>query len=294
MNGAMAYESFTLGGITVPQQEFGVVDKAAWYGDHYSSGLVGFAYATLTSAFYGTDPSQDTKGNTTLYNPLFVSMYNLSLIAPVFSLAIDRDPNNGGVLALGGIPDIPHSPYWASSPIQSVGVFSGTDIPAYEFYTVQSDGFAISSSPYTQFNTQNTDNPSKTNVIDGGMVVIDSGTSLVYAPNAVADAVAAAFSPPATYNENVGTWYVSCNATAPIFGVSISQKIFFVNGEDLVVPSSDNECISGVQRNNGGLAILGDVWMKNVISVFDIGAEMMRFSAREYYNLTETSQPADT
>ena len=294
LNGDMAYERFTLAGITVPRQKFGVVDYAGWYGDGYSAGLVGFAYGTLTSAYNGTDPTQDARGGTLMYNPLFVNMYNLSLVAPVFSLAIDRDPNNGGVLALGGIPNVPHSPHWVSSPIQSVGVFIGTTTPAYEFYEIQTDGFAFSSSPSTQFNPYPNSNPRKRNLVASGSIIVDSGTSLVYAPNNVAAGVAAAFYPPASYDSSTDAYFVSCTAQPPVFGVSIGKKIFYVNGLDMIVPSSEGQCISGVQPNNGGLTILGDVWMKNVISVFDIGAEQMRFASREYYGLTTTSIPSTT
>jgi aspergillopepsin I len=285
LNGDMGYETFTFGGITVPHQKFGLVDYAGWYGDGYSSGLIGFAYGTLTSAYNGTDPSKDVRGGTLLYNPLFVSMYNLSLIAPIFSMAINRDPNDGGLLALGGIPDIPHSPCWISTAIQSVGFFIGTNTPAYEFYTVEINGFAFSASQYTQFDVLGTGNPAKTPIIEPASVIVDSGTSLVYAPNDVARGVALGFRPPAVFDSDTGAWYVACNATPPTFGVSIGHKIFFANGQDLIIPSSGGHCISGVQPKNDGLTILGDVWMKNVITVFDIGAAMMRFAAREYYSL---------
>ena len=294
LTGDMAYERFTLAGITVPQQKFAVVDYAAWFGDGYSAGLVGFAYGTLTSAYPGNDPSQDQRGGTLMYNPLFVSMYNLSLIAPVFSLAIDRDPSNGGVLALGGIPNVPHSPSWVNTPIQSVGVFVGTSTPAYEFYSIHSDGFAVSANSSTQFNPYSNSNPRKKNLLANGTVIVDSGTSLVYAPNNVADAVAAAFQPPASYDANTDAYFVSCTAKPPVFGVSIGKKIFCVNGQDLIVPSSASQCLSGVQPSNGGLTILGDVWMKSVLAVFDIGAEKMRFASRASYGLTSTSIPAST
>ncbi|KAK3705699.1 hypothetical protein LTR37_013142 [Vermiconidia calcicola] len=294
LNGDMSYESFTLAGITVPQQKFGIVDYAAWYGDGYSSGLLGFAYGTLTSAYAGDDPAEAQRGGTLPYTPLFVNMYNQSLVAPMFSLAIDRDPNNGGVLALGGIPDIPHSPYWVSTPTQSVGLFIGTNIPAYEFYTIEVDGYAFSASPSTQFNVYDNINPRKTNLVAEGTTIIDSGTSLVYAPNAVADGVAAAFNPPAEYNEEYDAYFVDCNAQAPVFGISIGKKIFYVNEADLIVPASNTLCITGVQRKNNGLAILGDVWMKNVISVFDLGAAQMRFAARQYYGMQRTPKAATT
>ena len=73
---------------------------------------------------------------------------------------------------------------------------------------------------------------------------------------------------------------MNCSAQPPVFGVSIGLKIFFVNGLDMIVPTAPGKCISGVQPNNGGLTILGDVWMKNVVSVFDVGSAMMRFAAR--------------
>lgn len=295
LTGDMAFETFTMAGITVPRQKFAVVDYAAWFGDGYSAGLVGFAYGTLTSAYAGDDPSQDRRGGTLMYSPLFVSMYNLSLVAPVFSMAIDRDPNNGGVLALGGIPNVPHSPYWANVPIQSVGVFIGTTTPAYEFYEIKSDGFAVSANRNVQFNLYPNNNPKKRSLLNNGTtVIVDYGTSLVYAPNAVADAVAQAFQPPASYDADNDAYFVSCDANPPLFGVSIRKKIFFVNGLDMIVPAAEGRCLSGVQPNNGGLTILGDVWMKNVLAVFDIGAEQMRFASRQYYGLTSISKPAST
>lgn len=287
--GTLGYEQFTMAGITVQQQKFGLMNLAGWMGDGVSSGLIGFAYSTITSAYAGIDPSKDKKGATLQYNTLFTNMWNLSLIPPVFSLVLDRDPNLGGLLALGGIPDIPHSPIWVSTPIQSVGVFAGTTTPAYEYYSIYSDGFAVSADASAIFGPIDTENGSQTPLMENGTVIVDSGTSLLYAPNDVADAVAEGFDPPASFNSDTGMYVVDCTATAPLFGSSVSGKIFFVNGADLLVPDGSGGCISGVQPNNGGLTILGDVWMKNVISVHDIGAQMMRFAAREFYGLSSSS-----
>ena len=290
----MAYESMTLGGITVPRQKFAIVDYAAWYGDGYSSGLVGFAYGTLTNAYAGDDPKADRRGATLMYNPLFVNMYNQSLVAPIFSMAIDRNASAGGVLALGGVPAIPHSPGFASVPIQSVGVFAGTTTPAYEFYTVLIDGWAIAQTTATQFNPYPNRNPLKTSLVANGSVIVDSGTSLIYAPNIVADTVASLFRPPAAFDPDAGAYFVNCNAIPPVLGVSIARKIFYVNGKDLVVPASGGRCIMGVQPNYGGLTILGDVWMKSVLCVFDIGASQMRFAARQFYGLVDTPKARTT
>lgn len=290
LSGSMGFESFTMAGITVPNQPFGLVDYAGWYGDNYSSGLVGLAYASLTSAYSGTDPSQDQAGTQQFYNPLFVNMYTNEGVPSMFSLAIDRDTNNGGVLALGGIPDVPHSPVFVNTPIISVGVNATDGQIVYEFFSIVVDGYAFSASESTQFNPYNNNNALKTSLVENGTyAIVDSGTSLIYAPDDVATAVAGLFDPPGTYDSLHGVWSVDCNAVAPVFGVGIAGKIFYVNALDMILPYTVTECISGVQSNHGGLTVLGDVWMKNVVAVFDIGAEQMRFAARQYYNLTSQS-----
>lgn len=49
----MGKETVTLGGITVEQQEVGLVNLAGWIGDDFTSGLLGLAYPSITSAFAG-------------------------------------------------------------------------------------------------------------------------------------------------------------------------------------------------------------------------------------------------
>ncbi|KAH9820459.1 putative peptidase A1 family protein, partial [Teratosphaeria destructans] len=75
LEGTLGFETFVMGGITVTKQEFGLVDRAAWSGDGTSSGLVGFAYSTLTSAYAGTDPGADVAGETLIYDTLFTNMW---------------------------------------------------------------------------------------------------------------------------------------------------------------------------------------------------------------------------
>lgn len=46
VSGLMGYEDVTLGGITV-HQEVGLINRAAWFGDGVSSGMVGLAYSAM-------------------------------------------------------------------------------------------------------------------------------------------------------------------------------------------------------------------------------------------------------
>lgn len=286
LNGNMSTETISIGGINVSQQMFGVVEQAAWYGDSVSSGLIGFAYSTLTSAYAGNDPSKDVKGQQISYPTLFTNMYKRGLAAPIFSIALSRNSTNSGLLAIGGIPNIPYSPYFATVPIQPVGINATTGEYVYQFYSVIIDGWAWSASQNAQFNMAGTSNRMKTDLVGNGtQVIIDSGTSLVYAPNNVAAGIAASFNPPAVFDSSEGAYSVNCNAVAPLVGVSIGKKIFYINPVDMFIQGPTlGQCYLGIQPNMGGLTILGDVWMKNVLAVFDIGAEQMRFAAREFYD----------
>lgn len=115
----MGYEDVTVAGITVKHQEVALVDYAYWEGDGVSSGLMGLAYPLLTSAFKGTNPTQDSLANQVEYNPVFTSMWEEGLVKPVFSLACERN-SDSGYLALGGLPPVAYTPTFSSTPILKV------------------------------------------------------------------------------------------------------------------------------------------------------------------------------
>lgn len=303
LNGLMGRENFTMAGITVPSQEFGMVNYAAWYGDGVSSGLIGFAYRTLTSMYVGENPKAAVGGRALKYNPFFDNIYRSNTTDPVFSMALTRDTvlyAGGGLMGLGGIPDIPFAPSWITVPILPVGIDGTTNENVYQFYSVTVDGFSISSDQSAMFASvdEARQNPRKT-ALRGpvskdptnpnsttAVAIVDSGTTLVYISDELAAEVTAAFTPPGFLNEDTGRFEVACNAIPPLFGVSIGGKIFNTNPDDMVLQYDVDLCISGVQGNGGGLWILGDVWMKSVLCVFDVGAGIMGFAGRMNYGLS--------
>lgn len=287
LNGQMITEDLTFAGITVENQTMGLVTYAGWYGDGASSGLVGLAYAALTNQYSGSNPNADIAGLTIPYDPLLTSMFKENLTAPLFSIALDRDVSRsaqsaGGVLAVGGIPNIPHGSFWSSSDISVIGMDATTGQPEYQFYSISVDGWAVSSKQNADFDVKMTGNTRKTPLLGAPTrkVIVDSGTSLVYAPSAVAAGLAAAFNPPATISPSYGLYIVNCDATIPLFGVVVSSKVFYVNPLDLIIDTGLGFCVMGVQDNGGGMTIVGDVFMRNVLTVFDVGAGQVRFSAR--------------
>ncbi|KAI4737385.1 acid protease [Aureobasidium sp. EXF-12298] len=284
LNGEMITEDLIFAGITVENQTMGLVTYAGWYGD----GLVGLAYASLTNQYSGNNPSADIAGLTIPYDPLLTSMFKENLTAPLFSIALDRDVSRsaqsaGGILAVGGIPNIPHGTFWSSSNISIIGVDATTGQPEYQFYAITVDGWAASKNQNADFDVKMTGNTRKTPLLGAPTrnVIVDSGTSLIYAPSAVAAGLAAAFNPPANVSSSTGLYHVACNATVPLFGVVVSSKVFYVNRLDLIIDTGLGFCVMGVQDNNGGLTIVGDVFMRNVLTVFDVGAAQVRFSARQ-------------
>jgi hypothetical protein len=134
-------------------QEFGRVNYAAWHGDGVSSGLLGFAYQTLTSMYEGENPKLAKPGTALKYNPFFDNLYESNTTAPVFSMALTRETNydgTGGLMGLGGYPNVPFSPSWITVPILPVGVDSANQ-KVYQFYSVTVDGFSVSSDQSAMF-----------------------------------------------------------------------------------------------------------------------------------------------
>jgi hypothetical protein len=125
--------------------------------------------------------------------------------------------------------------------------------------------------------------------------VVDSDTTLNFLETKVAAAINSAFNPPAILNEygNNGlggaTYLVECDASAPDHGYKIGGETLWINPIDLILESDglpDGTCLSAIQDGGDGSTpfILGDTFLRNVLAVFDIGAEMMRFSSRMCYD----------
>ncbi|KAF7165780.1 hypothetical protein CNMCM5623_009859 [Aspergillus felis] len=264
LSGIIGTENVTLAGITV-SQTIGVVDYASWYGDGVTSGLMGLAANAYTTDY--TQPS--------LYNPIFATMYEQDLIDPVFSMVMSRNASSGtaaGYLALGGLPPIDIKGNFSSTPILI------TDIRGYprdyDFYTVNIDGVSVGDESFPEAGGDS-------------QYLVDSGTTMNYYPNFIADAVNAAFIPPAEYNDDEGAYVVDCNAKAPVHGVTIGGSTFYINSTDMILPagtddSGNGTCISGINAGGNvgqGIFVLGGTFLRNVVAVFDVGAAEMRFAA---------------
>ena len=146
----------------------------------------------------------------------------------------------------------------------------------FSFYTIVPDGFVISGN-----NGQQSISASPASNFP---VIVDSGTTLVYLPAQLAQQVNAAFNPPAVWVESSGLYETDCDAIPPKFAVRINGTSFYINSQDMLLgyDPQTGSCVTGIQPANG-VYILGDVFLKNVVAVFDIGASAMRFAPHVNY-----------
>lgn len=274
LTGTLGYEDVTIAGIKVNHQEISAVQEGYWVGDGVTSGIVGFAYSSLTAAYKGTNPANDNpQTNNIHYDNWITNAIDEGKIDSLFSVAIERGAGGGGgQVALGGLPTIDFDHDFASTPIE---IYSFTDrhpqeATNYTYYTIQPDGMLVDGQ----------------NVAIDFPVIVDSGTTLVYFPKSLTRAINTAFNPPSV---NIGgLWENSCDATPPDVSITIGGKNFKISPQELLLQGKLGKdpqtggCVCGIQPSPGPY-ILGDVFLKNVVAVFDIGESEMRFAPHVNY-----------
>lgn len=235
VTGPMGFSDITVGNVTVKKQQVCLANATYWFGNNYTSGLMGLAFPSLTNAYLG-DPSHHDFGNQVQYSPLFTSMVSQGLVDPVFSIAIDRNASTG-MLALGGVAPVsgldpsrsatldmvivswPRTRARLPSPDESPPLRTDTlffspcqttviPLPAsayeYSFYTVIPDGW------YYDFTTNTRKIP----------YIVDSGTTLCYLPPSKCFASSVCNQPtPSSLSPYPGSISirVECSPRAPVF-----------------------------------------------------------------------------
>lgn len=285
----------TFAGVTVNNQQVALVDYGYWSGDDVSSGLIGFAYPGITSAFPGTDSTKDSRNISITYDPFFFNAIEQKLVDPMFSLALNRETEGeAGQVALGGLPDVDFKGDFVSTPlIVKSWTSPAMQLTNFTYYTIVPDGYILQAGAAKQYFDSNgrlaEDNTVETtgNISNTTPVIIDSGSTLMSLPASLAAEVNALFVPPAVYIADEELYEVDCAAVPPTFGVRIAGQDFYVEAQDLLLTGEigmdpgTGMCVTGIQPMPApGPFILGDTFLKNVVAVFDVGGSEMRFAAR--------------
>ncbi|WVW78924.1 hypothetical protein I302_100887 [Kwoniella bestiolae CBS 10118] len=287
--GVGATDTLVIGDLLVPNVTFAIAEFAAFDGGagYAIDGVMGLASPLLTMLFNGRDGSKNNASDESrhLYEPWFYQAVEEGLIEPYFSLALDRTPPESqkansnttflGSFTIGGIPDISvkdksiviHNPNF-TVPIQDTEVlvkyFSATNV-TFSFPGSTSLG-------------ENATSP---------IALLDSGTTNIIAPSAVAKAFNGAIVPSPMSNETMGSYIVQCNASIPDFSVTIEGVEFPLQKEDLVFYNSvlpEGFCISSIApplKGQEGISILGNRFLVNVISTYNVKTDGIILSERQ-------------
>lgn len=238
---------------------------------------------------------------------------------------LERGKNGGsGQLALGGLPTIDFDQNFATVPIEKIEISPmPIEKTKFSYYTIIADGLVIGGeSSSTSF-----------------PAVVDTGTTLAFLPNDLAEEINNAFDPPSKFIESLGGFENYCDATPPKFAFTIGGKDFYISPNELLLADgydpATGGCVSPTCYSSDGnrhrlirylLAywypakwdgfsspvsqkwvrmvnshprptwhlfetyanasthrFRGEVFLKNVVAVFDIGNEEIKFAAHENY-----------
>ncbi|KAI1403268.1 acid protease [Hypoxylon fuscum] len=272
VQGRVGYMDVEFAGVAVPGQEIALASQGIWHGNSFTSGVLGLAYPSLTSAYEGDDINDDNQYLHVDYSPLFTSMVSDGLIEPYWAIALARNSSLGSI-SVGGMPpvDLSKSDY-DSTPILIAEIIDRDSTSRQpSFYTIVPKGFHFGDT------TTTSEYP----------FILDTATSLIYLPMNVAEAVNAQFNPPARYIYDYDSYFVHCDAIPPTFGVQIEETTFWVNPKDLLnkeVKDPDTGlCQTGISDGGNGPFVLGAAFLTNVVVSMNIGTGHVEFWSHEFY-----------
>lgn len=95
------------------------------------------------------------------------------------------------------------------------------------------------------------------------------------------------FYPPAVYSFVDGGYFTTCDAVTPRVAVVIDGTPFYLNARDLIFRTMPDEvtglCMTAFHDGETGPFVLGGVFLKNVLAVFDIGENVFQLASRMRY-----------
>ncbi|KAI8964053.1 acid protease [Daldinia sp. FL1419] len=256
--------SISVAGLTVPKQQFALVDIAAFRGDNVSSGILGLGFRGLTAAFKGSDPRNDTISNSVNYSPFVETTGASGAAEPILGFSLSPDENRSyisfEVCLLSRRETTPPFPFKSNGK---------TD---YLYYDIAIDFISWNSSTVSQIAT------------DLPHMLVDSGTIINLFPLNVAAAINNAFTP-AGKQQNGGVWSVPCDVVPPTLDVVIGGRAIRTHPDSLIVQVTLDDgspgCTSGIGAGQPDAYILGDTFMEEIVAVFDVSdKKQMKFAQR--------------
>ncbi|KAI8081404.1 rhizopuspepsinogen precursor [Halteromyces radiatus] len=240
-SGITGLETITIGGLTIKNQRFGMVtEESAAFSKSPDDGLLGLAFNSLSVL-------NDTK--TPLDN-----MISQGLISkPVFGVYLGSlRKEGGGEYVFGG-----YNQSKISGPLINVNV------------DVKSGGYGVK---LKNLNIGNTTIPGSS-----AEYLVDTGSTLLILDKSTAAIVAKAYG--TVLNNDGQTYNISCDpASVPSLSLTIDGFTAMIPSEDVIYANDHGRCVAGFTLgSSSNYGILGDLFLRNVYTVFDQGTPALQF-----------------
>ena len=266
-SGDYVSDTFSIGGTTLDRLQFGI-----GYSSTADEGILGIGYQI--------NEVQVGRAGKSVYNNLPAQMVADGLIqSNAYSLWLnDLDASTGSIL-FGGVDTDQYHGSLETLPIQKEeGVFAEFLITLTEVMfgsTVIAENQAVA-------------------------VLLDSGSSLTYLPNAMAEAIFELVD--AQYDSSEGAAYVPCSLannntslnftfSTPTISVAMNELVIDVsssNGRQLTFPDGTPACLFGIAPAESGTSVLGDTFIRSAYLVYDLANNEISI-AQTNFNATGTN-----
>ncbi|CAH8551930.1 unnamed protein product [Schistosoma rodhaini] len=240
-SGFLSSDCVHIGSLNIVDQTFGEVinQPGKVFVNFHFDGIMGMGF-------------QQTSQNSNP-TPIFMNMIKQNLVdKPVFSvyLNLNEDKTTSGEIMFGGIDDRYYT-----------GNLTYSDVVSEEYWMINIDGISINGEIFC---------PS------GSIALIDTGTALISGPTEKINNI----------NKYLGSiqvsnneYIVDCNKIPklPIIEIKINGKSIQLKADDYIVEKVSNgsricrTCFIGTDFPSGPLWIFGDVFLRKVYTVFDVG-----------------------
>ncbi|XP_061254128.1 gastricsin [Bos javanicus] len=249
LTGILGYDTLTVQGIKVPNQEFGLSKTEPGTNFLYAKfdGIMGMAY-----------PSLSVDGATTVLQGM---LQEGALTSPVFSfyLSSQQGSQDGGAVIFGGVDSCLYTGqiYWAP-------------VTQELYWQIGFEEFLIGDQATGWCST-------------GCQAIVDTGTSLLTVPQQFLSALLQATG---AQEDQYGQFPVDCNniQNLPTLTFVINGVQFPLPPASYILNNDDSYCILGVEvtyvpsQNGQPLWILGDVFLRSYYSVYDLGNNRVGFA----------------
>ncbi|CAO3586456.1 unnamed protein product [Absidia cylindrospora] len=338
VKGTYAIDTVTIAGAQVTKQQFGLASSTSdiltaggSMGGAGSSvpganpsfanskptgnGILGLGYPSLTSA-------ASSHRSSSLYNPVAFNMVQQRIIAnPIFSIYMNKESEPGwaGEVIFGGVDEskftgdlvyLPVAPFSDSSSSSSGSSGSLSTKPSYYYWMVYAQGIAVKNTGSDDTDqTYSLGGNGKTNNNSLGTFILDTGTTLTYFPQPIAQSIISAVAGGIggyQFDDRSQIYYIDCaqassSATVELqmsqsSQVSSHPVTLSVPVSDLVIPLDGDTadkallCMFGIapmqnspSKGGGGIGsnmfLIGDSFLRSAYLVFDMGQNRVGLAA---------------